>query len=65
MDTIENIGEIWRHKKTQGLYEIVTLAFLESNQEHCVVYRSLKNGITWIRPCLEFTDGRFEKVTIL
>jgi hypothetical protein len=57
------MSEVWRHKKTGGLYEALTSARMESDGidgKRYVVYRGLKDGYTWIRPADEFFDGRFE-----
>ena len=59
---MKEAGEIWRHVKTGGLYGIVDVdARLEATNEKAIVYTSLHDGITWIRPYAEFMDGRFEK----
>lgn len=50
----------FRHVKTGGLYKIVRIATLESNLETMVVYESLSDGKTWVRPYVEFMDGRFK-----
>lgn len=59
------MAEIWRHKATKGLYEIITSARMEVEGVYGtkqIVYRSLdpKDRRTWIRPAAEFFDGRFE-----
>ena len=53
---------LWRHKKTGGLYQIVTRAKIEATMENAVVYRSIEHHGTWVRPEAEFLDGRFERV---
>jgi hypothetical protein len=42
-------GSAWIHAKTGNHYIVVRCAILESTLEPCVVYRSLKDGIEWIR----------------
>lgn len=56
-------GEIWRHKKTNVLYEIVEIGTEEKDLSKAVIYKSLQDGKIWIRNKEEFLDGRFEKVT--
>ncbi len=52
---------IWRHKKTGGLYIIIDEeAVIEKTLERATIYRSLSDKKTWIRPHAEFHDGRFE-----
>jgi hypothetical protein len=66
--------EVWVHKKSGGLYERLHEAkmqakdwidFLDDNgadvdMRDVVVYRSLQDGLIWVRPVEEFND-RFEK----
>jgi hypothetical protein len=47
-----------RHRKTGGLYRIVTEGWIESSKIRCVVYED-KDHCTWVRPAAEFYDGRF------
>lgn len=63
VDYIEATGEIWRHKKTGGLYEIIAVGIIEADHTACIVYQSFKDGVVWVRPRLEFYGGRFEKVS--
>lgn len=54
---------IWRHKKTGGLYVIITDNFqIEATLEQGVLYRNLSDGREWVRPKSEFMDGRFESL---
>lgn len=62
-------GEVYTHYKG-GLYEIVATGFLEDTEVPCVVYRSLKKDITWVRTAKNFLENiehngnnrpRFEK----
>lgn len=54
--------EIFRHKKTGGVYAVVCNATRESDGVPLVVYRNLDTGALWVRPADEFHDGRFERV---
>ena len=55
--------ELWRHKKTGDIYEVICVAVLESNPDVLmVVYRNEVTGDRWVLPGLEFNDGRFERV---
>ncbi len=56
MTKIRN-GQIWRHKKTGGEYEIVA-----TDADEWVVYRSTRGHRMLVRPRPEFLDGRFELV---
>ena len=69
-----NIGEKWKHVKSGGEYEIVGVGRLQVKEEsldmaECVVYKSLQAsgefevGSIWIRPMIDFLDGRFEKIS--
>ena len=50
----------YRHKKTGGIYVVVTLGKLEGRGTEMVVYLALSDSTVWIRPFDEFADGRFE-----
>lgn len=54
--------EIYRHKKTGGIYGVVCNATRESDGVLLVVYRNVETGDRWVRPASEFNDGRFERV---
>jgi len=55
------VFNIWRHKKTGGLYVILDEdAVIEKTLERATIYRSLSDNRTWVRPFDEFHDGRFE-----
>lgn len=47
---------IWEHKKTGGLYVIITDGKLEADQTLMIVYKALKTGQVWIRPSVEFYE---------
>lgn len=55
--------ELYRHKKTGGIYEVICNAHIEATLELAVVYRNTVTGERWVRPAAEFNDGRFERVT--
>jgi hypothetical protein len=48
-------GEIWQHHKG-GKYQIVSIAAFEDSLRLAVVYRSLDNGITWVRLAQNFME---------
>lgn len=52
--------EIFRHKKTGGIYAVICNAARESDGVLMIVYRNVVTGDRWIRPAAEFNDGRFE-----
>lgn len=51
---------LWRHKKTGRLYEVICQGLLEATLEPVTVYQSRVDGRVWVRPSTEFLDGRFE-----
>ena len=53
---------IYRHKKTGGLYAFVCTAYLEANMAPVVVYEQVNafDPMRFVRPHAEFFDGRFE-----
>lgn len=56
--------ELWRHKKTGGLYRVLAYGVLEWDMRNAVIYRLDGDvGVIWIRPESEFRDGRFELVS--
>ena len=50
-----NAGDRYRHYKG-GEYEIVATGFLEDTEAPCVVYRSLKKDIVWVRTAKNFLE---------
>jgi hypothetical protein len=54
--------ELYRHKKTKGLYSVVCIARIEATGEQVTVYKNISSDEIWVRPSSEFNDGRFEKV---
>ncbi len=53
-------GEVWKHLKTGGEYEIVEFGVLQVKSDldmsECVVYRNLEDGRIWIRPLIDFLE---------
>lgn len=49
-------GAIYQHYKG-GRYEIVATGFLEDTETPCVVYRSLKKDIVWVRTAKNFLEN--------
>lgn len=49
----------WRHRKTDGLYEIIAFGLEESALTPVVIYKACRDGSIWTRPCNNFFDGRF------
>lgn len=60
--TLENT--VYKHQRTGRLYAFVVKAKLETSGEEVVVYRSLKSGRIWVRPSVEFFDGRYALATV-
>lgn len=48
-------GQKFRHYKG-GVYEILATGFLEDSEEPCVVYRSFKKNIVWVRTAKNFLE---------
>jgi hypothetical protein len=55
-------SEMWRHKKSGGIYAWVMTVVREEDQKVLVVYRGVNDGVRWARPADEFYDGRFERI---
>lgn len=61
----DNLPEtIYRHRKG-GMYRIIARGFLERDLTPVVIYQSLDNDKYWVRPAMEFDDGRFEALAAL
>ncbi len=55
--------EIWVHRKTGGLYTIIARdAYIEKDMSPVIIYKSLKNGMVFVRPALEFNEKFFNQV---
>ncbi len=59
--SIPKVPGVWKHKYG-GRYEIVEFCVIEEGCVPAVLYRSLKDGSLWIRPCSNFFDGRFQQI---
>ncbi len=57
------IGTRWRHRKG-GAYEIVQIAWRESDRRLEVVYAATASGDVFVRPFDEFMDGRFTQTDL-
>lgn len=74
MKETPNIKEIYRHYKTNGLYEILEIAQHTEIDQQLVIYKSLKNNSIWARPLEIFNESvindkgerveRFQKVIL-
>jgi hypothetical protein len=56
------LGSVWRHKKSETLYEITGFCFLEATVEPAVLYSKHGSNLPepiWARGAAEFFDGRF------
>jgi hypothetical protein len=51
----------WIHAKSKEAYTILEFGINESDLTPVVIYRKREGGPTWIRPALEFFDGRFSQ----
>lgn len=63
-ETFSQSSQPWvathRHCKG-GLYRVLGQGILEADRTEAVIYQD-KDGTIWIRPTLEFEDGRFERL---
>lgn len=62
------MAERWRHKIRGTTYRIIYEAakaqssIVALEDMTMVVYQGEADGLVWVRPAVEFFDGRFEKV---
>lgn len=61
VDTYFLIGKNFKHRKTEIVYHVTSLAYNESTLETLVVYHDA-DLVYWARPLSEFLDGRFIRV---
>ena len=59
---IVQAGRRYRHKKTRGTYRVMCIARIEKTLEDAVVYVYEKDHTPWVRPLVEFADGRFVEI---
>lgn len=52
-----------RHVKSGGTYRVLAQAKIEHDLSNVIVYQSEKDGSVWVRPAMEFCDGRFEPLS--
>ncbi len=57
------VGDLYRHQRSRGVYEVIAVGTLEANLTRVVVYRSIVTSAVWVRPHAEFADGRFEHLS--
>lgn len=60
-DEYHIVGKNFTHLKTGRVYQVVNLAYCESNLEIVVVYHD-ESMVHWVRPLSEFMDGRFQQL---
>lgn len=48
-----------RHVKSGDHYVVICEALIEATMTKAIVYRSVTDSVTWVRPATEFCDGRF------
>ena len=67
-----HVGSKYRHYKSIGMYEVISIGIIEATEEPVVIYQALYGDkLTWIRPIPDFLatvekDGkpcpRFEEI---
>lgn len=60
-DEYHIVGKNFTHLKTGRVYQVVNLAYCESNLEIVVVYHD-ESMVHWVQPLSEFMDGRFQQL---
>lgn len=60
-DECRIVGKNFEHLKTGRVYQVVNLAYNESDLEVVVVYHD-ESMVHWVRPLSEFMDGRFKQL---
>ena len=56
-------GQLYRHKKTGNIYRVVLAdCRIEATNTEAVAYQRAHDrmSVVWVRPYVEFSDGRFE-----
>ncbi len=54
------VGKLYMHIKTCGIYKVISLGKIEATMTPCVVYEDDHGA--WVRPYDEFCDGRFTEI---
>ena len=60
-DEYHIVGKNFTHLKTGRVYQVVNLAYRESDLEVVAVYHD-DSMVHWVRPLSEFMDGRFQQL---
>ena len=60
-DEYRMIGKNFVNLKTGRVYQVVNLAYRESDLEVVVIYHD-ESMVHWVRPLSEFMDGRFQQL---
>lgn len=60
-DEYHIVGKNFTHLKTGRVYQVVNLAYRESDLEIVVVYHD-ESMVHWVRSLSEFMDGRFQQL---
>lgn len=55
--------KIYRHRKRGTFYYIVDFG-KDQDDQNVVIYRGIADRRYWVRPVMEFFDGRFEEVKL-
>ncbi len=50
------LWSIWKHSKSEGVYEVVGYSFLESTLEFMVMYQCIKTFLVFSRPMSEWEE---------
>lgn len=61
VDTYFLIGKNFKHRKTETVYHVTSLAYNGSTLETLVIYHDA-DLVYWARPLSEFVGGRFIRV---
>jgi hypothetical protein len=56
-----DIGSRWRHLKRGTTYRVEGMCIIEATMLAGVIYTAEADGTMWVRPVVEFMDGRFER----
>ena len=56
------IGSRWRHIKRGSEYWVRAISIREEDGAPLIVYEDASTGTCWVRPFVEFIDGRFGRI---